>query len=561
MKKMKKLFALLLTFAMVMGMTVTAMADGGNPPSAKDTAPVTISNLEAGATVDLYRVVKPTYNDLGFTGYELAKGISFADKYQPTSDEITALANQKATLLDTLGSTEKVTGTVESGTSFTRELGAGTWLVLVTPPQTDTAKVYNPMIVSVYYKTDQAGQDTELSTPTEGVNANENWSLEGDDAYAKSSTVPFEKELENPKLDTKVQVNDVIGYKITSRIPAYAEEYYPDAQFNITDEIINGLEYVQDEDGTPGVKLNVTVGGSPVEEGADKAYTLTTEEGKFIVSFNKAYIWSLADETEPENREVVITYKAKVTDDAVKYIGENKATLDYSTKPGTGDDSKGKKEDKKYVFTFALHGMFYKKDEANQPLNDATFTLYKEDETSEATIAWSQSQNIKVSEVANYTTGTDGTDGEIKFKGLDGESVYYLRETAAPDTYSLNDTIYRIAITTDPEDLEGTYNGDTVVLNPEPITYTVTVTNNKDNTTNSYEVEYLPVEKGTVVDDSYGNIATVVIGSSLTNIPNTKLSNLPSTGGIGTTIFTVGGCAIMIIAAALFFASRKKSQK
>ena len=44
-------------------------------------------------------------------------------------------------------------------------------------------------------------------------------------------------------------------------------------------------------------------------------------------------------------------------------------------------------------------------------------------------------------------------------------------------------------------------------------------------------------------------------------IKNTKLSSLPSTGGIGTTIFTIGGCLIMIVAAGLFFATRKKSAK
>nr|WP_289072475.1 LPXTG cell wall anchor domain-containing protein [uncultured Blautia sp.] len=42
---------------------------------------------------------------------------------------------------------------------------------------------------------------------------------------------------------------------------------------------------------------------------------------------------------------------------------------------------------------------------------------------------------------------------------------------------------------------------------------------------------------------------------------DTKLSSLPSTGGIGTTIFTIGGCLIMIVAAGLFFASRRKSAK
>ena len=44
-------------------------------------------------------------------------------------------------------------------------------------------------------------------------------------------------------------------------------------------------------------------------------------------------------------------------------------------------------------------------------------------------------------------------------------------------------------------------------------------------------------------------------------IQNTKISSLPSTGGIGTTIFTIGGCAIMILAAGLYFASRRKSAK
>ena len=43
-------------------------------------------------------------------------------------------------------------------------------------------------------------------------------------------------------------------------------------------------------------------------------------------------------------------------------------------------------------------------------------------------------------------------------------------------------------------------------------------------------------------------------------IPNTKLSTLPGTGGIGTTIFTIGGCAIMIAAAALFFAGRRREK-
>ena len=44
-------------------------------------------------------------------------------------------------------------------------------------------------------------------------------------------------------------------------------------------------------------------------------------------------------------------------------------------------------------------------------------------------------------------------------------------------------------------------------------------------------------------------------------VVNTKLASLPGTGGIGTTIFTIGGIVIMVAAAALFFANRKKSDK
>lgn len=46
-----------------------------------------------------------------------------------------------------------------------------------------------------------------------------------------------------------------------------------------------------------------------------------------------------------------------------------------------------------------------------------------------------------------------------------------------------------------------------------------------------------------------------------TSLKDTKLSALPSTGGIGTTIFTIAGCLIMVTAAGLFFASRKRTNK
>ena len=96
-------------------------------------------------------------------------------------------------------------------------------------------------------------------------------------------------------------------------------------------------------------------------------------------------------------------------------------------------------------------------------------------------------------------------NGYIDVEGLDVGS-YHFEETKAPEGYSIN---------TDGKTLALTVNGDVA-------------------TANLYN-------EGQLND--------------------TKLNALPSTGGIGTTIFTIGGCAIMIVAAGLFFATRRKTQK
>ncbi len=99
-----------------------------------------------------------------------------------------------------------------------------------------------------------------------------------------------------------------------------------------------------------------------------------------------------------------------------------------------------------------------------------------------------------------------GKDGKVKTAGLD-EGTYFFDEIKAPDGYSINE--------------KGV---------------TVTITEDEANSASA-------------------NI------SKTGKLTDTRLSALPSTGGIGTTIFTAGGCLIMIGAAVLFFVSRKKSSK
>ena len=98
-------------------------------------------------------------------------------------------------------------------------------------------------------------------------------------------------------------------------------------------------------------------------------------------------------------------------------------------------------------------------------------------------------------------------NGEAVVRGLDDSYTYKFKEIKAPEGYSVN--------TTD----------------------------------------------STAVWTGAGNVATASSRAGAASMPDTKLNALPSTGGIGTTIFTIGGCAIMIVAAGLFFATRRKTQK
>ena len=125
MKKMKKVLAILLAMAMVLGMSMTTLAandptGSARKPADSDKAIATVSNVEAGATVTAYRIVEPTYNDKGFTGYKLAAGVTLADMLVPTSDEITGIAANK-TLLDTL--TKETLNASQGATGLTTYIG------------------------------------------------------------------------------------------------------------------------------------------------------------------------------------------------------------------------------------------------------------------------------------------------------------------------------------------------------------------------------------------------------------------------------------------------------
>lgn len=502
MKKMKKLLAILMTMAMVMGLGITGFAATGITPTATDAMDVAgnIDNVELGATITAYQIIDAVYNDNGFVGYKWVAGNKAETPVEFTEDNGTDVV---------VGLTDKyitdIADNVEGLTSknpMEEALEVGTWMLLVTG--SDLSKVYNPMIISVYYSVDGSNNDMA----TDGVDANANWSLATNGAYAKSSTVDITKTVsdkDNLGDTDKVAVGDIVDFTIRGTIPSYSAD--STALYSITDKIINGLEYVLPQ-GTSIIDPTVQIGGSDVPE--DKYVVTMNGTNSFTVSFDAAYIKGLA--AAGTNRNLTITYQARVTNNAITQAAENKVTVNYD---------QGSDENTEYVYTVSFDGVAKKVNEEGTALEDATFTLYD---------TWTD-KNEDTFVTADELSGEVGskkteTDGDIEFEGLDGDKTYYLTETTAPEGYTINSAVYKITFSNFNEGADGS------------LSYDINVNDKKEGSVNIY---------GQPTTDSTFTIV------------NTKLSKLPSTGGMGTTLFTIAGCVIMISAAGLFFATRKKA--
>lgn len=587
MRKMKKILAFVMAMAMVLGMSVTAFAtepaDGTetppvtkNVPSENDKADVKVLNVENGATVTAYQIVKANYKD-GFAGYEAVLTGSIADKltFQPTSDEIVALAKRTNELTNHV----ELTGTPDTNSegkqtgfsTYTGKLAAGYWMVLVTG---SVDEVYNPMLLGVYYTPGGDWDDNTLATPDD-VNADGMWELVTENAYAKSTAPSIDKTItgsvSNPdeqshapadKGGDDVAVGDTVNFKIETAIPSYSKQY-EEVVVKITDTLSGGLKI---EDSS---KVKVLLDGEEKTktdtvntDAENETFKVTvSDDGKALaIEFDSDYA------LENSGKKVTVTYDAKLVEEGMKYnfdSNTNKVKLEYSNDPA--DSSKTKEtEDETYTYTFGIDAELYGPEDTQKPWNKVTEELIKGEikkvintegvETEEfvpltgATFTLTNTVTGKV-----YTTDSN-EKGQLSFKGLDAGS-YNLVETKAPDGYSLNDTVIPIVIAAH-YDEDGRLADYSITINGKKTakyeaTYTADESTGKKEITN-ITTKYL---------NDKGEEITLDEAQYLEEILNTKLSKLPSTGGIGTTIFTIGGCAIMILAAGLFFASRRKAEK
>lgn len=544
MKKIKKLLALIMAMTMVLGMAMTvSAAPVTETPSDADKADIIVKNVEADATVKAYQIVKATYNKngiVGFSGYapvELitpeGENISVAEenKLQPTADEVSAIANAIASgklSLNHVNVTED-----ESTGAYKASVGAGYWLVIV---ENTNSTIYNPMLAGVYY----ANEDGTGNTIEGGeIDADVQFVINSEPIFAKSTNVPeLTKEItegsyeahENNK-GNDLEIGDSVSFSLKTTIPDYSDAY-TGVVFKITDTLSKGLTFVENS-----FKLN----GKELPDGV----SATVNGQKVEIAFTEAYIKANG------NTSITVTYSATLNNNAeYNFVpNTNEAYITYTNNQGTTENGD---RHKTYHYTFALDGMLngengvdtihtseiVKIDENGNVVNEvnttnktsatvtgalsnATFQLYQKD-TEEQIIE--ESIQIKTSDANGY----------FGFSGLEA-GTYYLKETVAPTGYQVDSTEHEVVIS-------ATYNENGTLAS-----YTVTIDGER---TSTYSATY--------TGETISNIKSEV---ESTAIKNTSLAELPSTGGIGTTIFTIGGCAIMIAAAALYFASKRKSEE
>ena len=550
MKKTKKALAILTTMAMVLGMSMSVFAATDSAPAKTkpvetDRAAATVSNVEAGATVTAYRIVEPAYNDKGFTGYKLAEGVTLANMLEPTSNEVTGIAADKA-LLATL-TKETLSAEAATGlTSYTAQLGAGYWVVIV--EGSDIQEVYNPMLVGIYYSVEGSGDSNTLVDGA--VDANSKWSLNSTPAYAKSEQPTIDKKItgstgkdtsDGNESGNDVAIGDTVNFEIDTKIPSYSKSY-KEVMVKITDTMGKGLTLADP------ANLVVRVDGTAVVAGAD-TYTFTPAANKksFEISFASAYALAHSGEA------VVVTYDAVLGEDAGLNFdaNTNTAKLEYTNDP-SGETNEI--EDKTYTYTFGIDANLFGSDQS--AWNKFTEELLKTGEVRKIILDSGEEVETTTLPGAEFTlTRADGKtyktvsdeNGYLSFSGLDA-GTYTLQETKAPEGYSLNDTKIPVEITATYND-NGTLNSYSIKVNNEN-TSTYTATYDTDNKGRVENINCTPEH-----ENDWSDV------SDTHEIKNTKLSSLPSTGGIGTTIFTIGGCIIMIAAAGLFFASRRKTAK
>ena len=474
MKKMRKIFALLIAMVMVLGMSTMAFAAEDEEPSAPATGTITITlptEKQAptqATTYKIYKVFDATVDATDNTkvSYKLCSGDTLSADMTAAGFSVDGAGNVSfdGTMVATGDASDTV---IKAIAGYVTEADVVDTVVSAVGDTTVTSKV---LPYGYYYITTTSGTavtiDTNNNTPT----------------VQDKNIIPVVVKSAGTQYDAASK--EAIAAVGTSQSYTAVITKTHGATNVVFKDTMTNQTYNGD--------VKVTVGGTEVAAGAT-TYSVSGAKGDatFTVTFVNDYIAGLAD-----NTEITLNYSALITSDA---LSTNPATNTATLTSGNGNSV-----DSETIKTYNAKISVNKIDGDKKPLAGAKFKLKNAD--------------------GKYYAGST-TDGEANWTadGIEVEAVAVTDESGAVVSYTANFMGLK----------DGTY---TLEESTVPTGY------------NKAADSTVTIAAGNYTADNLEQTSEVT---------NNAGAELPSTGGIGTTIFYIIG-AILVIGAGVVLVTRRR---
>lgn len=530
MKSMKKLVTLLLSLVMLCALAMPAMADEPTKYS------ITINGAVAGHTYTAYQVFKGVYysgnRQVGGKDAEYLSDVTWGDGV--ADDALLLELKNNKTLNDKFkdaSSAEDVAYVLQTMKDKSAELDefariVGKHLTTTAAGTTNEvaagakdAKIGN--LAAGYYFVKDSGKINDGEIATKFL-----VKVVGDaNVTVKAQAPTFDKKIVKENGDTangtSANVGDKVTFQLTANVPDMAS--FDKYTFTISDTLSKGLTF--DE-----TSVAVKIGEKELVATTD--YTLSsldTSTNTFTVTFSKDQLAKYV--MHETGATIVVTYKATLNSNALITDKEtNKAYLKYTNDPSSDGSSTKTPDAPVYVYDFDLTVDKFDgtkngtADVNSKRLEGATFILYRvEGEgNNDKKLYYVQDKKTKTVTWTGTETGatkfTTDANGKATFEGLK-EGTYYLKEITAPKGYN---TL------------------------KDPVKVEIKASYNTDGTLNKNDANF-KLEQDAANSHYY----------QVQSIANKAGAVLPSTGGIGTTIFYVLGSILALGAAVLLIAKKR----
>lgn len=512
MKKMKKMTSLLLAFVLALSMVSTAFA-------AEDGFTIKLTGTDAAPTADhTYTVYQIFTGDLhGSVLSNVEYGVSYGEEGEEVPDSVLEAITDADAFAKALKESDLVAayGQLNQANDWTLTgVPAGYYLIKDTTATLPDGHERSRYIVKVVGDVDIAPKAGVLSVVKKVDDKNDTTGLEDEIVWHDSADH---------------DILDMVDFKITTTLPEDLLEY-EEYELILHDTESEGLTF---DASTVKVYVddNLITTGYEVVQGEGKDHNTCTFEVKF------ADITAL---TGIQNGSVIdVKYQSQLNENAVIGSLGNPNTVygEYSNSYYPNDNGRTP-NDTVIVFTYKVN--VDKVTKAGDPLEGAEFTLYKEvpqgtaNAVKGSVIKEGFANNVKANAIDDdkyyiiITKTQAESDGDtFGFKGID-DGTYVLVETTIPDGYNAWDA----------EE------------------FTVTAAHDEESDAPKL-TELTGGDLLTGLVDTEGAYTGVLDA----DIENNEGATLPTTGGMGTTLFYVIGTILVIGAGVLLITKKRMNEK